>query len=277
MTTPYTIGIDISKLNLDVAVHPTGEVCQFRNDKKCHKALIKWLGQFDLKCVIFEATGIYHRGLERALGEAGLQYSKINPYQARRFAEATGKRAKTDKVDAIMLARFGALLEPSYSESKSQTFERLGELTCARRALIKDKTAAQNRKHSLETPLLKRQNTKRLKQIKADIKAIDDQCKELIDNDSQLKSRYDILLSIPGIGQLTAIIMLVEMPELGTMDKKQTASLAGLAPITRQSGNWSGKSFIGGGRAHLRHALYTANWFVQCWGSQEALPLSPHK
>ena len=209
-----------------------------------------------VKLIVFESTGVYHRGLERLLGEHRLPFSKINPRQARRFAEAAGKLAKTDRADALMLARFGELLEPPHSASKSQTLEELNELLVARRALVKDRTATKNRQHNLRSPLLKRQTKQRLKQIRQQIETIDARCMELVQSDLLLSKRYNILISIPGLGALTAIIILSEMPELGTMDKRQTAALAGLAPIARQSGAWKGKSFIRGGRANLRQALY---------------------
>ncbi len=164
--------------------------------------------------------------------------------------------AKTDRVDALMLAKFGELLEPPHSESKSQTLVELAELVVARRALVKDKTAAKNRQHNLVSPLLKRQTNRRLKQIEADIRVIDEVCLTLVRADQQLYYRFNILISIPGLGALTAIIMLSEMPELGSMNKSQAASLAGLAPITRQSGTCKGNSSIRGGRANLRQALY---------------------
>ena len=218
--------------------------------------LARWLAALKVKLVVFEATGAYHRRLERFLSDHGLPFSKVNPRQARRFAEATGKLAKTDRVDALMLALFGELLQPPQSESKSQTLETLSQLVGARRALVKDRTAAKNRQHNLQSALLKRQTSRRLKQIKSDIAALDAACRELVSEDEQLDHRFNILVSMPGIGELTAIIMLVEMPELGAMDKRQTAALAGLAPIARQSGTWKGKSFIRGGRSNLRQALY---------------------
>jgi transposase len=251
-----TIGVDISKALLDVATYPGDQYQQFANDTKGHKALVKWLSALNVKLIVFEATGAYHRRLECFLGNRGLPFSKVNPRQARRFAEATGRLAKTDRVDALMLAKFGELLEPPHSESKSQTLVELAELVVARRALVKDRTAAKNRQHNLVSPIIKRQITRRLKQIEADIKVIDEACLTLVKADQQLYHRFNILISIPGLGALTAIIMLSEMPELGSMNKSQTASLAGLAPITRQSGTWKGKSFIRGGRANLRQALY---------------------
>ena len=251
-----TIGIDISKALLDVATYPDGQFKQFTNNKKDHKELLKWFGTLQVKRIVFEATGAYHRGLERFLGEHRCPFAKINPRQARRFAKATGTLVKTDRVDALMLARFGELLEPPHSVSKSQTFAELDELVVARRALVKDKTAAKNRQHNLRSSLLKRQTKQRLKQIKDQIETIDARCMALVQSDVLSCKRYNILISIPGLGSLTAIIILSEMPELGTMDKRQTAALAGLAPVARQSGTWKGKSFIRGGRANLRQALY---------------------
>jgi len=255
-TIAVNIGIDISKATLDVATYPDGKLSQFANDATGHKALVSWLGQMDLRCITFEPTGPYHRKLEQCLNKQGLPFAKINPRQARRFAEATGKLAKTDRVDALMLARFGAVLEPPKNIGKSQSVELLGELATARRALIKDRVATKTRQHNLTIALLQRQTKQRLKQIEAQIKAIDSQCRNLIKADDRLNNSFDILLSMPGIGEITAVIILAEMPELGTMDKRQVAALAGLAPIARQSGAWKGKSFIRGGRANLRRALY---------------------
>jgi transposase len=194
--------------------------------------------------------------LQRALAKAGLPGVKLNPLQARRFAEATGRRAKTDPVDAAMLARFGATLQPEIRPAPDPAIEGLKELLAARRGLVKDRTAVLNRGKNLTLPLLKRQNLQQLKQIEAQIKDIDREQAALVAQQDSLKARFDILLSIPGLGAVSALAMLIDMPELGSMDAKRTASLGGLAPITRQSGTWQGKSFIQGGRAELRQALY---------------------
>lgn len=250
------IGIDISKDHLDSHRLPDRARDSFANSKQGHKALIKWLLDGKADRVVFEPTGAYHRSLERALTEAGIGYAKVNPRQARRFAEATGTLAKTDKIDAMMLARFAAALEPQATANRSRTIDSLAELVAARRALVKDRTAAKNRRNNLSSALLRRQTRRRLKQIDADIKAIDAECRKRVKADQDLQARLATLLSIPGIGEVTAMTMLAEMPELGSMDKRQAASLAGLAPISRQSGKWRGKSFIQGGRRNLRQALY---------------------
>jgi transposase len=254
--TEVTIGIDIAKDNLDVHLHPKGTTRQFSNDQKGHASLVAWARPLQPTRIVFEATGRYHRALELALGQADLPAVKINPLQARRFAEATGKRAKTDPIDAAMLARFGAALQPKVPPAKDVTIATLAELLAARRALVKDRTASLNRGKALTLTLLKRQCKQHCQQIKDQIKAIDTEWMAVLAANPSLRAKLDILLSIPGIGPATAIALLVDMPELGTMDAKQAASLAGLAPITRQSGTWKGKSFIGGGRACLRQAIY---------------------
>jgi len=251
-----SIGIDISKDHLDVHRLADGASRRFANDKSGHKALIKWLAQMPVSRVVFEPTGPYHRGVERALGAAELPLVKVNPRQARRFAEATGKLAKTDRLDAAMLARMGALLELEARPAHSDVLLELKELHIAREALVKDRTAAKNRAKTLMLSLLKRQNAQRLDQIERQIQAIEAATLAVIEADADLAGRFAILTSIPGISYITAFALLIAMPELGTLEAGQAANLAGLAPIARQSGRWTGRAFIRGGRANVRQALY---------------------
>jgi transposase len=255
---PVTIGIDVSKDHLDVAIHPGNSSARFTNDSDGIKSLRQWIGKRPVRLVVFEATGPYHREMERRLTQSGFACAKINPRQARRFAEATGKLAKTDPVDAAMPARFGALLEPEARPVRDETRETLTELVAARRNLVADHTATLNRMETRSHDLLKQQAEKRLEQIKADIAAIDAAIANLIASNPVLARQHAILVSIPGIGNVTSHALLADMPELGTMDEKQAAALAGVAPITRQSGKWSGKSFIqggaGDGQASVIHA-----------------------
>ena len=250
-----TVGVDISKDTLDVYLHPDGRARRFSNDRKGFTALIRWLGGHRILRVVFEPTGAYHRAFESRFLEAGFTLAKVNPRQARRFAEAVGTNAKTDAVDAAMLARFGAMVEPRALEPSSITGE-MKDLIVARRALVKDRTAMQNRAHQRTLALLKAQAGERLKQIARQIEAIDAALRTRIDTDLVLKARFAILVSIPGLGEITAIAMLIDMPELGALENKCVASLAGLAPMARDSGQWKGKRFIRGGRAELRHALF---------------------
>jgi transposase len=254
--TPSIIGIDISKDRLDVHRLPDGAAKRFTNDMAGHAALLDWLAQTRVARIVYEPTGAYHRALEQALAAKGLPLAKVNPRQARRFAEATGKLAKTDRADAAMLARMGLALAPDTRPLPSQILRDLKELHLARQALMKDWTAAKNREKSLRLPLLKRQNQKRQRQIETQIAAVEAEIASRIAANAELAERLAILESIPGIAKITACALLIEMPELGTLDGKQAASLAGLAPITRQSGRWTGRAFIRGGRASLRQALY---------------------
>ena len=217
--------------------------------------MIRWIGDC-VSRVVFEPTGPYHGALERALAKAGLPVVKVNPRQVRRFAEATGKLAKTDRLDAALLARMGALLQLEARPVHDAAMAELKQLHIAREALIKDRTAAKNRSKSITMALLKRQNAERLKQIERQIAAIDAEIETRVQKDAELAGRFKILISIPGIARLTAFILLIEMPELGSMEPGQAASLSGLAPIARQSGRWTGKAFIRGGRANVRQALY---------------------
>ena len=255
-TIAQTVGVDISKATLDVYLHPQAIARQFPNTMAGVTDLLSWLGQGPIHRVIFEPTGAYHHRLERQLGKAGVPMVKVNPLQARRFAEAIGQRAKTDAVDAAMLARFGALDALQVRPMVSQTLSDMKELLAARRGLVKDRVAASNRNHTHRAPLLKRLADQRLRQVARQIAAIDAALRALCQADAELKARLDILVSIPAIGEATALAMLIEMPELGTMDNKCAASLAGLAPVARDSGQHSGKRFIRAGRAHLRQALY---------------------
>jgi len=232
-----------------------GSSRRFTNDRQGHKALIAWIGDNDRR-VVFEPTGPYHRAFERRLAAAGLALVKVNPRQARRFAEATGKLAKTDRLDAAMLARMGTLLELQARPVRNKTLSELKDLHMARQALVKDRTAAKNRAKTIVLALLKRHNGQRLRQIERQIKAIEDAILAIIKTDPGLARRFAILTSIPGVCAITAFALLIDMPELGTLQAKQAASLAGLAPVVRQSGKWSGRAFIRGGRADVRQALY---------------------
>ena len=251
-----TLGVDVSKDHLDVHLHPLATARQFGNDHHGIAKLIAWISPLRPARIIFEATGAYHRALELALGKAALPAVKINPLQIRRFAQAAGKRVKTDPIDAAMIARFGVAMQPDIPPARDKTEAHLAELLTARRALVKDRTAALNRAKMLTLPLLRRQSQQHLKQIETQLDDIDRERTAIITAHQRLKTRREILVSIPGFGENTAAAVLIGMPELGSMDARQTGSLAGLAPITRQSGNWTGKSFIQGGRAGLRQALY---------------------
>jgi transposase len=251
-----SIGVDISKATLDAHAFPIGHAHSFPNTPTGFKVLLRWLANFDVVRVVFEPTGAYHHDIERALGKAGMALCKINPLQARRYAQSRGKRAKTDAVDAAMLARMGHehSLEPR--PILSQAIDEMKELSVARLALIKDRTAAMNRKHVRRSALLQRQSKVRMTQINKQIGEIDAAIAAILATQPDLKEKEKILLSIPGIGPAAVRAFIIDMPELGTIDNGQAASLVGVAPMPKESGLFKGQSRIGGGRAHLRQALF---------------------
>jgi transposase len=251
-----TIGVDISKDHLDAHRLSDGASRRFANDKAGLRALIKWLAQTPVERVVFEPTGPYHRAFERALAQASLPLVKVNPRQARRFAQATGRLAKTDSLDAKLLARMGAVLEIEPRPPIKETLAELKELHVARQALVRDRTAAKNRAKALTLPLLKKQNERRLAQIERQLETVEDAIRAIIEADADCARNFEILKSIPGLSDVTAFALLIEMPELGTLEAGEAASLAGLAPMNRQSGRWNGRAYIQGGRANLRQALY---------------------
>jgi transposase len=208
-----------------------GAARRFASTRTGRSRLIAWLTPVTISRIVFEPTGPYHHAFERQLAEAGLPLAKINPRHARRFAEAVGHHAKTDAIDAAMLARLVALLEPPVRPAISQVLDDMKELI-----------------------------VQRLGQIERQITALDTALQAMLATDPVLMARFDILVSIPGVGGTTALILLVELPELGTLDQRRVASLAGLAPLARDSGQYRGKRFIRGGRACLRHLRDARTW-----------------
>jgi transposase len=253
--TKATIGVDVSKDHLDACRWPDGETRRVSNDAKGRRALIAWIGA-DVERVVFEPTSRYHRPLEQALIRAGLPFARLHPTRARRFAEATGRLAKTDRVDAAMLARMGALLAPAPEAPKPELQAELSELQRARAAPQRDRLAAENRAGIAALPLLRRQAARAARAAGRAIAEVDAAIAALIAGDPELARKAAILASIPGVGPATAAAILAEMPEIGRLAPGEAASLAGLAPVTQESGRWKGQAKIRGGRAELRRAIY---------------------
>ena len=235
-----TVGIDISKDWLDAFAAPEGRASRFPNDSAGFRKLIAWIGS-GIDRIAYEPTGAFHRDFEDTLLKAGLPLYAINPFQVRSFARSIGRRAKTDAVDARMLAIMASAIEDLRpTEARSEGQRDLAELQLIRDALVRDRTATTNRGRNLRTPVGKRVTRQRLRQIDRQLKLID----------------AEILTSIPGISDITAAGLIVHLPELGVLTRSGAASLAGLAPVTRESGNWKGRSFIQGGRHRVRRMLF---------------------
>lgn len=254
--TDIIIGADISKDHIDLHRLPDGKRLRATNDRKGFASILKWTAGEVVARIVYEPTGAYHKAFERFMLAQGIALSKVNPRLARRFAEVTGNLAKTDREDAEMLARYGLLLNPRLLRQNTAAFNDLKELHVARLALIKDRTATSNRGKNLTQPLLRRHNAARLKQIEAQLAQVDHLIMTLLEADEMLKTRFDIIVSIPGLSTVTAFALLIEMPELGELEDKAAAALSGLAPRDRQSGRWTRPASIAGGRAIVRRALY---------------------
>ena len=254
--TKAIIGVDLSKDHFDAHRLPDGAAARFGNDKRGYRAFRTWLKGWTTERIVFEASGPYSQAFHVALADAGLPLAMVNPRQARHFAKASGQLAKTDAVDAAMLARMGRALEPKLTPAPGKALQNLKELETARRGLIKERTAALNRSHSAGLPLLQRQLAKRIKLIETQLADIEKAMMDIVRHDQELARRFEILTSITGIGQTSALAILVNLPELGNLKAKPLAALAGLAPFARQSGQWKGSSKIRDGRSALRQALY---------------------
>ena len=253
--TEYTIGIDISKSHLD-AFHLEDETAKrFENSPRGFRALINWLGAAQIVRIVFEPTGPYHRAFEEALS-GKLPLVKVNPLKARRFAEACGAHAKTDAVDARTLARMGEALGLEPDQPISHKLRNLKDLQIARIGLVKDRTRLRNRGHMQTNPVLKRQIKTRLALVERQITELDAVIAKHIAEDQSTARQRDILCSMPGLGPVSAAMVIAFLPEIGTLARKQAGSLAGLAPYNRESGMWKGRSVISDGRIPLRDALY---------------------
>lgn len=253
--TEHTIGVDISKAHLDVFDAERGAAKRFENSISGFRAFAKWLGKARIARVVYEPTGPYHRNFEEHFCDK-LPLVKVNPLQARRFAEACGTRAKTDALDARGLARMGGALELEPDIPVAKATRILKDLQVARAALIKERTRLNNRAHVQTNAVLKRQTKARLALVEKQLSELDREIDALIQADRTTARRREIVQSIPGLGSVASAAILTYLPEIGTLDRRQVGSLAGVVPYNRDSGQWKGKSFISGGRKPLRDALY---------------------
>ncbi len=255
---PVYVGIDVCKERLDVYVHPTGQRLSVANSRDGLKRLKQALAGIDVALVVMEATAKYHRLAQRTLVQAGLLVAVVNPLRARLFAEAAGALAKTDRVDAKMLAIMGAALGPQARPPAPEEMEALQELVRARSAATGDLTGLKNRHGAAQTPFLKAELRRQIGNLERSIARLSAEIERRIAADPALARRRRILLSMPGVGPAVAAVLLADFAELGALSAKAAALLAGLAPIARDTGDTSGQRHIKGGRKTVRNALYMA-------------------
>lgn len=252
------VGIDVAKESLDVATLPATTPHTFSCDTKGHRELLDSLPKPKTCFVVVEATGGYERSLVAELLDAEHLVAVVNPRQVRDFAKALGILAKTDRLDAAVIARFGQQAQPRPLAQVHEKQDELDQLVTRRRQLVDLRTAEKNRQGMARSRQVKRSLQQVIETLNKEIERIEKEILTLVESDSRWKEKSDIMNSVPGVGQVTIATLIAEFPELGQLNRQQAAALAGLAPFNRDSGQHRGKRAIFGGRRTVRCALYMA-------------------
>lgn len=251
------VGIDVSKAWLDVASVPDQGQGRFPNTETGINALVQQLASQPPQLIVLEATGGYERAVLMALLDAGHPASLVNPRRVRDFAKACGKLAKTDRIDAQTLAEFGRALRPEVHERISEQQRELASLLQRRRQVVQMLTAERVRLAMMGN-VVKDDIAAHIEFLKGRKERLEEELLERVEQNPAWKMKFDLCVSIPGIGQTTALTLMAELPELGQLGRKQLAALVGVAPFNRDSGKTSGRRCIWGGRAGVRNTLYMA-------------------
>ncbi len=251
------VGIDVSKDRLDVHVRPADEAFAVARDGEGLAALIERLLALRPHLIAIEATGGFETVVVAALAAAKLPVVVVNPAQIRAYARSLGYRAKTDPIDAAVIARFGEATRPEIRAIPDEETARLADLIARRRQIIQ-MIVAEKQREKRAGPMLKRSIARLLKALQKELTAVDQQIDTSVRGSPAWREKEDLLISVPGVGNTVARSLIAELPELGTLSRHKIASLAGLAPYTQESGQWRGKSFIAGGRPAVRSVLFMA-------------------
>jgi len=250
------VGIDIAKRSFDLAFEPKQKARHFDNDASGIRQCCTMLKQLQPDLIVMEPTGGYEAALQIQLQAADLPVAVINARQIREFAKACGRLAKTDKLDAQIIARFAAVMQPAAQKPVDAQTRVLKALVARRRQLVQMHTAEANRMEHADDNAIKQSIHKMLELLENQIDSADRQIQEQVESMPKLKDRTEQLLSAPAIGPTTAALLVIELPELGQLNRRQIAALVGVAPINRDSGTYRGKRMTGGGRRDLRARLF---------------------
>jgi transposase len=250
------VGIDVSKDRLDVHLRPGGEAFAVTRDGQGIDALVAALAKVVPRLIVIEATGGFETVVAAGLAAAGLPLAIVNPRQIRDFARAIGRLAKTDALDAEVIARFAEAVQPEPRPLPDEAARELGELVARRRQLIEMIVAENNRRRSLTRAKPIKTVDRVLATLQKQLTAIESDIDDSIRGSPAWQATENLLLSVPGIGSKIARTLIAELPELGTLDRRQIAALVGLAPFNRDSGLMRGRRAIAGGRKVVRNALY---------------------
>jgi transposase len=253
-------GVDVSSDELEACIIGKDNKAhllqdKFRNSKRGIKGLLFWLKHHRVELVVMEASGGYEQNLKEGLRGSGIKSRVVNPAQVRHFARGIGKRAKTDRIDAQVIARFGQVVKLDESQELSHVELELKELI-KRREELKEMSVAEKNRLRLAQGVKRRSIKRVIKVLEKEIELIDAKLKELSQKDKRIKHKIQLLKKHKGVGFTTAVGLIALLPELGKINRKQVGALAGVSPFNRESGKWKGKSFITGGRARVRKILY---------------------
>jgi transposase len=251
-----TVGIDVSKDRLDVAVRPSGEAFAVERNAAGLELLAARLREFSPQIVALEATGGFETVAAAALAAAQLPVVVVNPAQVRAFAKAIGQRAKTDPIDAAVIAHFAAATTPEVRPLPDEATRLLADMIARRRQIIEMIGAERQREKRVTMASLRKSIKRVVGTLEKELGSLDVDIDGAVRGSPAWREKEDLLASVPGVGPTIARTLIAELPELGRLDRRQIAALAGLAPFTRQSGQWRGRSFIGGGRTVVRTALF---------------------
>lgn len=250
------VGIDVAKGHLDVYDGSNRKHRRFENNRsgigKCVKQLVKLQPQL----IVVESTGGYEYGLVVAVVEASLPVAVVNPRQVRDFGRALGRLAKTDQIDAVLLAQYAATIQPPCRSLPDSHGRQLKALVASRRQLVAMRTAELNRREHAHDKAIARSLSAVIRTLDRELERVEHQVADLIAQRPDLQQKMQSLLSVPGIGETTAAMLITEVPELGALNRRQIAALIGVAPINRDSGGFQGKRMTGGGRRGVRTRLY---------------------
>jgi transposase len=262
---PRFVGIDVSKDRLDVHVCPSGQAFTTPRHDQGVKQLVNDLRRLAPTLIVMEATGGFEIAVAAALASAALPLAVVNPRQIRDFARATGRLAKTDILDAQVIALFAERIRPEPRPLADVDSQSLAELIARRRQIIEMLGMEANRLHQARNPRVQRMLKTSLKTLQAQLAELDRDIDDSIKRAPIWRAADDLLTSVPGVGDVTAHTLIADLPELGQLDRRRLAALVGVAPINRDSGQMRGKRAIAGGRTDVRNALYMATLAAIRW------------
>lgn len=250
------VGIDVSKDHLDIAIRPSGEAFTVERNAAGVEQLAERLRMLSPHVVALEATGGFETIAAATLAAAGLPVVIVNPAQVRAFAKAIGQRAKTDPIDAGVIAHFADATRPQVRPLPDEATRLLADLVARRRQIVEMIGAERQREKRITVAHLRNSIARLVKVLEKELAGLNTDIDDVVRGSPVWREKEDLLKSVPGVGPVIASTLIAELPELGRCDRREIAALAGLAPFTRQSGQWRGKSFIGGGREAVRTALF---------------------